>query len=260
MSRLVLQPAVRTHAGLRRSHNEDHVFGTPRLIAVADGVGGAAAGEVASGAVIATLASLEKRWLSEALEDEVETAIREGNERIAFIAGCRPEYAGMGTTLTAVAIEQEYVVANIGDSRTYLYRDGVLTQLTRDDSVIQELLDSGMLDPVAARRHPQRSVVLQALDGDPSRRPSIRRLSARAGDRLLVCSDGLSDVVENEALAEALRIGARDTSADRLLALALEAGAPDNVSIVVADVAPAVGTVGLWRRPTEPAGAATTPG
>jgi protein phosphatase len=248
MERLVLEPAVRTHTGLRRQHNEDSVFGTPRLVAVADGVGGAVAGEVASGTAISVLASLEKRWLEQALPDELETAIREGNERIAFVAECRPHYAGMGTTVTAVAIEDGYVVANIGDSRTYLYRDGVLTQLTRDDSLIQELLDTGVVDPAAARRHPQRSVVLQALDGDPSRRIQVRRLSARAGDRLLLCSDGLSDFVEPEAIAEALRIPARDASADRLLALALEAGAPDNVSLVVADVVPARGEIGRWRR------------
>ena len=177
------------------------------MVAVADGVGGAAAGEVASGAAIDVLAQLEKRWLSEPLPDELETAIRDGNERIAFIVECRPEYAGMGTTVTAVAVEDGYVVANIGDSRAYLYRDGVLTQLTRDDSLIQELLDSGVLDHAGARSHPQRSVVLQALDGDPSRRIQVQSLSARAGDRLLLCSDGLSDVVGREALTEALQIG-----------------------------------------------------
>jgi serine/threonine protein phosphatase PrpC len=161
VKRLVLQPAVRTDPGLRRSHNEDHVLGTPRMVAVADGVGGAVAGEVASGAAI------------------------------------------------------------------------------------------GTLDPVAARRHPQRSVVLRALDGDPSRRAHIAGLSARVGDRLLLCSDGLSDVVEAESIVDALRLPSRDASADRLLALALGAGAPDNVSVVVADVVPAAGEVGLWRRPTE---------
>jgi serine/threonine protein phosphatase PrpC len=252
MDRLVLQPAVRTHAGRRRSHNEDHVFGTPRLVAVADGVGGAAAGEVASGAAIQTLHHLEKTWLAEALPEALETAMYDGNNRIAFIAECRPEHSGMATTVTAVAIEDGYVVAHIGDSRAYLYRDGVLTQLTRDDSLVQELLDSGVLDHDAARRHPQRSVVLKALDGNPSRRVSLRRLPACKGDRLLVCSDGLSDVVGPQALVAALQLSSANASVDRLLDLALEAGAPDNVSIVVADVVPAEGRVGLWRKPTEP--------
>jgi PPM family protein phosphatase len=251
MERLALEPVVRTHVGCRRSHNEDHAFGTPRLVAVADGVGGAAAGEIASGAAIAVLAHLEKCWLSDALPDELEAAIREGNDRIAFIGERRPECAGMATTVTAVAIEAAYVVANIGDSRTYLYRDGVLTQLTRDDSLIQELLDSGVIGPDDARRHPQRSVVLQALDGDPSCRIDVRTLPARAGDRLLLCSDGLSDFVTAEALTEALRIRQPEASADRLLTLALEAGAPDNVSIVVADVVTAGREFGMWRRPLD---------
>jgi PPM family protein phosphatase len=249
VDRLVLQPAVRTHVGLRRSHNEDHAFGTVRLVAVADGVGGAVAGEVASSAAIDVLAGLEKRWLTGALDDELAAAIVDGNERIGFLAECRPEYLGMGTTVTAVAIEDGYVVANLGDSRAYLHRDGVLTQLTRDDSLVQELIDSGVLDAAAARRHPQRSVVLRALDGDPSRRPRMRTLSARAGDRLLLCSDGLSDFVPAEELARALAMGSRDAAADRLIELALAAGAPDNVSVVVADVVRAAGDVGRWRSP-----------
>lgn len=250
----MLQPAVRTHTGLRRSHNEDSVFGTPRLVAVADGVGGSVAGEVASGAVVAALAQLEKCWLSEPLPFALEAAIREGNERIAFVAECRPELAGMGTTLTAVAIEDSFVVANVGNSRTYLYRRGVLEQLTRDDSLIQELLDAGAVDTAAARWHPQRSVVLQALDGDPARHAAIRTCPARLGDRLLLCSDGLSDLVEHDALVDALRIRSREDSADRLLALALEAGGRDNVSIVVADVVPAESPLARWRRPANALG------
>lgn len=252
MERLALAPAVRTHVGCRRTHNEDHVFGTERLVAVADGVGGAAAGEIASGAAIAMLAQLEKCWLVQPLPAELAAAVRDGNDRIAFIAECRPQCTGMATTVTAVAIEEAYVVANVGDSRTYLFRDGVLTQLTRDDSLIQELLDSGVLRPDDARRHPQRSVVLRALDGDPSCRIDVRELPARAGDRLLLCSDGLSDFVDAEALTEALGIRRAEDSADRLLTLALEAGAPDNVSIVVADVVTAGGELGMWRRPLNP--------
>lgn len=243
----MLQPAARTHPGLRRSHNEDSVLGTPRLVAVADGVGGAAAGEVASATAILALAHLEKCWLSEPLPIALETAIRDGNDRIRFIADCRPQLAGMGTTVTAVAIEYDYVVANVGDSRSYLYRDGVLAQLTRDDSLVQALLDAGALDAAAVRRHPQRSVVLQALDGDPARRVDVRTHPARIGDRLLLCSDGLSDFVERAALIDALELPSREASADRLLALALEAGGPDNVSVVVADVGPAQGSIGIWR-------------
>ena len=148
MSGLVLQPVVRTHPGVRRRHNEDSVLGTPRLVAVADGVGGAAAGEVASRSAIDVLAHLEKCWLSGALPDALERAIRDGNERIAFVAECRPQCAGMGTTVTAVALDDRYVVANIGDSRAYLFRDGALTQVTRDDSLVGHVPRVG----VGARR------------------------------------------------------------------------------------------------------------
>src|SRR3954468_22934643 len=134
---LALSCAARTDPGRVRDHNEDAVLATPRLAAVADGVGGHAAGEVASQVAIGAIASLEKRWLEAPLAHELAAAVRDGNERIGFIASCRPAMEGMATTLTAVALREEYVVANIGDSRTYLLRDGALEQLTRDDSYLQ---------------------------------------------------------------------------------------------------------------------------
>src|SRR5215218_9351485 len=181
MSALALSCAVRTDTGPVRPHNEDAAFATARLAVVADGVGGHAAGEVASRTVVGALASLEKAWVDEPLEAALARAVEEGNDRIAFIAGCRPETAGMGTTLTAVALHGEYLVANIGDSRTYLLRDGELRQLTRDDSYLQELLDSGAVTPEAARTHPRRNVVTAALDGAPGRAAAIDRVPARTG-------------------------------------------------------------------------------
>ena len=172
MVALALSCAVRTDTGPVRSTNEDAAFATPRLAAVADGVGGHAAGEVASRTVIGALASLEKAWVDEPLEQALAHAIAEGNERIAFVAACRPESAGMGTTLTAVALHGDYLVANIGDSRTYLLRDGRLRRLTRDDSYLQELLDAGVVSPEAARRHPHRNLVTAALDGAAGRTPT----------------------------------------------------------------------------------------
>jgi len=236
MSTLVLECAVRSDVGPVRTQNEDAVFATSRLAAVADGVGGHAAGEVASHAVIDVLAHLEKCWLSEPLPAALTRAVRSGNERIGFIAECRPETAGMSTTLTAVALHEDYVVANIGDSRTYLYRDGVLTQLTRDDSYLQVLIDRGALDAESARRHPRRNLVLEVLDGATDRSPAAMTHPARVGDRLLLCSDGLSDVLDAETIRQALDTPSRDRCAERLLALALEAGARDNVSLIVADV------------------------
>src|SRR4051794_35040900 len=237
---LSLACAVRTDVGPVRGNNEDAVYASPRLVAVADGVGGAAAGEVASRAAIDALAHLDKTRLDGRLEDALAAAVATGNERIGFIAECRPRTAGMSTTLTAVALgDDRYVLANIGDSRTYLLRDGALTRLSRDDSYVQMLIDRGAVTPDEARRHPQRSLVLEALDGDPLRPPpTVTTAPARAGDRLLLCSDGLSDYVDDDAIAAVLRDGAREEVAERLVAMALAAGARDNVSVVVADVEP----------------------
>jgi PPM family protein phosphatase len=233
---LALRYAVRSDLG-RRPNNEDAVFASPRVVAVADGVGGSAAGEVASRTVIDAVAHMDKCRLSDRVDSALRAAVASGNDAIGFIASCRPLLAGMSTTLTAIALaEDEYAIANIGDSRTYLFRDARLTQLTRDDSYVQELIDSGDLTTDAARHHPQRSIVLEALDGDARRSPSVRTARAQVGDRLLLCSDGLSDMVEDDALEAALSIPSRDQCADRLVELALAAGGRDNVSVIVADV------------------------
>jgi PPM family protein phosphatase len=240
MTGLSLACAVRTDVGPVRGNNEDAVYASPRLAAVADGVGGAAAGEVASRAAINALVELDRCRLEEPLERALPQAVASGNAAIGFLAECRPQMAGMSTTLTAVALGDDgYVLANVGDSRTYLLRDGALRRLSRDDSYVQMLLDRGAIGPDEARRHPQRSLVLEALDGDPDRRPPVVTTApAQAGDRLLLCSDGLSDYVDDDAIAAALGDGAREDVAERLVAMALAAGARDNVSVVVADVEP----------------------
>jgi PPM family protein phosphatase len=234
---LILECTARTDVG-RRANNEDAVFASLRLAAVADGVGGAAAGEVASQTLINALIHVDKCRLQGRLEDALAEGIAQGNETIGFIAGCRPALAGMSTTVTAVALgDDRCVVANLGDSRTYLLRDGELIQLTHDDSWVQLMIDSGELTPEEARDHPRRSLVLAALDGEPDRGPSLTTFEARPGDRLLLCSDGLSDVVDDAALEATLRLASREECAARLIELALAAGGRDNISAVVADVA-----------------------
>jgi PPM family protein phosphatase len=238
MTALALESAVRSDVGPVRDNNEDAVYASPRLAAVADGVGGAVAGEVASRAAIDALVALDNRRLDVPLPEALRSAIADGNERIGFIAACRPRTAGMSTTVTAVALGDEgYAVANVGDSRAYLLRDDALRPLTRDDSLVQRMLDAGAITPEEARRHPQRSFVVESLDGDPQRTPPpVATLRARPGDRLLLCSDGLTDFVDEEPIAAALRIADRGECAQRLVDLALAAGARDNVSVVVADV------------------------
>ena len=247
MTGLTLECAARTDVG-RRPNNEDAVFASPRLVAVADGVGGAAAGEVASQTLIIALAHVDKCRLAGRLDEALAAGIAWGNETIGFIADCRPAMAGMSTTVTAVALGDDgYVVANLGDSRTYLLRGGALTRLTRDDSWVQLMIDSGELTAAQAREHPRRSLVLAALDGEPDRRPVLTSVDARPGDRLLLCSDGLSDVVDDATIEATLgEVADRAACAARLIALALAAGGRDNVSAVVADVGERSDPAAAW--------------
>ena len=235
---LTLHSALRTDVG-RRDNNEDSLFASPRLAVVADGVGGASSGEVASRMVVDALIALDKRRLGEPLAAELRQSVLEANQRLRFVISCRPQHAGMASTLTTVALSDEghYLVANIGDSRTYLLRAGRLRQLTRDQSLVQALLDQGAITTAQAREHPHRSVVLEALDGGHAE-PQITVVAARAGDRLLLCSDGLSDVVTDEQIAALLAAADRDEAARRLVGAALDSGGRDNVSVVVADVLP----------------------
>ncbi|HUA69454.1 MAG TPA: protein phosphatase 2C domain-containing protein, partial [Solirubrobacteraceae bacterium] len=235
MSALTMQAAAWTEVG-RRANNEDSVFCSPRLVAVADGVGGAAAGEVASRCAINEMISLEASRLTSALDVAVHGALQKANSALSFLVECRPEWAGMATTLTAVALSNDgdYVIANVGDSRTYLSRDGELRQLTRDQSLVQELIDRGSITREQARGHPQRSVVLESLDGNEHAigAPALHR--ARLGDRLLLCSDGISDYLTDDQIAVALRTRSPQDAAQQLVAMALDAGSRDNVSAVVA--------------------------
>jgi serine/threonine protein phosphatase PrpC len=237
MPALTLHCAARSELG-GRANNEDRLLGTPRLLAVADGVGGAVAGEVASSIVILALSLLDKSWLECPLPDALAQAVVRGNETLSFVAECRPELAGMSTTLTALALADDgrYLVVNVGDSRTYLYRRGALRQLTRDDSLVQALVDQGAITRAQAARHPQRSIVLEALDGRPREPRAPRVLAAAPGDRLLLCSDGLSDVLDDDALATGLAIAGRGAAAEHLVSAALHAGARDNITVIVADV------------------------
>lgn len=239
MSALSLECDVRTDPG-RRHGNEDAAYASSRVAAVADGVGGAAAGEVASRTIVNAIINLDSRRLDRTLDRALRDSVAWGNETIGFIARCRPETTGMATTLTAVALsnEDDLLLANVGDSRAYLLRDGELRQLTRDDSLVQELIDRGGLDPGDAASHPQSSVVLEVLDGNPRRRPATAAIAARAADRLLLCSDGLSDVLDAGQIAAALGSGSRRDCARRLVEEALHAGTRDNVTVLVADLVP----------------------
>jgi PPM family protein phosphatase len=232
-----MRAAVISETG-HRENNEDAVFGSPRVLAVADGVGGEVAGEVASKVAINKLVGLTTRRLDRPLEDEFAAAVADANDALRFVVACRPQLAGMSTTLTAVALSNDgrYLVINVGDSRTYLLRAGELRRLTRDQSLVQALIDRGALTEAEAKRHPQRSIVLDALDGGDRDPPAIESIDARDGDRLLLCSDGVSDYLSDDEIGQVLGGGPRDAVAAGLAALALERGSRDNVSAVIADV------------------------
>ncbi|MDA2892288.1 protein phosphatase 2C domain-containing protein [Mycolicibacterium sp. BiH015] len=233
---LVLRYAARSDRGLVRANNEDSVYAGARLLALADGMGGHAAGEVASQLVIAALAHLDDDEPGGDLLSKLDSAVREGNSAIAAHVEADPELEGMGTTLTAILFAGNRLgLVHIGDSRGYMLRDGELTQITKDDTFVQTLVDEGRITAEEAHSHPQRSLIMRALTGHEVE-PTLIMREARAGDRYLLCSDGLSDPVSQETIAEALQIEDVAESADRLIELALRGGGPDNVTVVVADV------------------------
>ncbi|SEH55807.1 protein phosphatase [Mycolicibacterium rutilum] len=233
---LVLRYAARSDRGLVRANNEDSVYAGARLLALADGMGGHAAGEVASQLVIAALAHLDDDEPGGDLLSKLDSAVREGNSAIAAHVEADPELEGMGTTLTAILFAGNRLgLVHIGDSRGYLLRDGELTQITKDDTFVQTLVDEGRITAEEAHSHPQRSLIMRALTGHEVE-PTLIMREARAGDRYLLCSDGLSDPVSHDTILEALQISDVSESADRLIELALRGGGPDNVTVVVADV------------------------
>jgi PPM family protein phosphatase len=220
-----------------RPNNEDAYCAAPHLLAVADGVGGHAAGEVASATIIEALAPLGEWEPGYDLVGRLHEAVVAGNAAIAGRVAADPALQGMSTTLTAILFGgRRYCLLNIGDSRTYLLRDGTLSQLTRDDSYVQLLVDEGHITAEAAGSHPQRNLVLQALTGEEVMEPAMTVHEARAGDRFMLCSDGLTDVVGHDALAATLRSGGRQECVQRLIEMALAAPTRDNVTVVVADV------------------------
>ncbi|MFC7383584.1 PP2C family protein-serine/threonine phosphatase [Sphaerisporangium rhizosphaerae] len=233
-----LRYAARTDVGLRREQNEDSVYAGPRLLAVADGMGGHSHGEVASATVIAALSVLDGDPPSGDLLGAMESAITEAVRRLKDMADRDPKLTGMGTTLTAMLWDGgRFALAHIGDSRAYMLREGMLYQITRDHTLVQSLVDDGQMTPEQAAAHPRRSLLMRALGGSGSVEPDLSLREARPGDRYLLCSDGLSGVVGPQALHETLTsLADLGEAADRLIALARDGGGPDNISCVVCEI------------------------
>jgi len=235
---IALRYTVRTDVGLLRDGNEDSAYAGPHLLAIADGMGGHAAGEVASAVAIATLAPLDADPAGIDMLQALGDAIASANTALRQITLTDPTTEGMGTTLTALLWSGEAVaLCHIGDSRGYLLRDGMLQQITHDHTLVQSLVDEGKLTPEAAASHPQRSLVMRALQSSIPADPDLEMLQARVGDRYLLCSDGLTDVVTDETLRMTLaELPDLDAAVEQLVDLAIRSGGPDNITCVLADV------------------------
>jgi protein phosphatase len=235
---LALRYAVRSDVGLLREGNEDSAYAGPHLLALADGMGGHAAGEVASAVAISALAPLDDDVPGRDMLGALANAVAKANIKLQDMSAADPSMEGMGTTLTAMLWSgARMALCHIGDSRAYMLRDRDFYQITRDHTLVQSLLDDGRISPDEAATHPQRSLILRALDSRTDAEPDLSMREARAGDRYLLCSDGLSDVVTEETLHRTLAaIADPDEAVIALIDLANRAGGPDNITCVVADV------------------------
>jgi len=237
---LALRYAARTHLGLGpKSRNEDSGYAGPHLLVLADGMGGHAAGDVASSMIVGALAHLDGEGLS------AEQALRALEEELANAnAGLRrairenEDLTGMGSTTIAVLQSgSKLAMAHIGDSRAYLLRDGTFTQITKDHSFVQQLIDEARITQAEAAGHPQRSLVTRVMTGNPEDHPDLSVRELHLGDRYLLCSDGLSDFVSPDVIQEILaKAPDPDVAADRLVEVAVRASARDNITVVLADV------------------------
>ncbi|AWB83108.1 PP2C family protein-serine/threonine phosphatase [Corynebacterium liangguodongii] len=222
--------------GLVRGNNEDSAYAGPYLLVLADGMGGHAAGEVASQLMVEHMEHLDRDPGEADMLALLGAAADDANAAIEASVAEHPEQEGMGTTLTSLMFNGAQLgLIHVGDSRGYRLRDGELAQITEDDTYVQSLVNEGKLDASEVSSHPQKSLILKAYTGRPVE-PHLELLEARPGDRYLLCSDGLSDPVTPETIAGALKEGTIEIAAQRLIELALRSGGPDNITVVIGEV------------------------
>src|SRR4051794_41592725 len=235
-TRLGLRYSALSDVGRVRKDNQDSGFASPNLLVVADGVGGAARGDVASSTAVQALRRLDGPPPEDLLE-ALAGAVHRAHDRIAELVEQNPEFDGTSTTVTAALFDGNRIgVAHVGDSRGYLVRHGNLSQLTKDHTFVQSLIDEGRITEDEARVHPHRNLILRAVDGVHEPEPDVFTLDVATGDRILLCSDGCSGVLSDDDLARILADGTPDHAAVSLVSASLEAGSSDNVTVVVADV------------------------
>jgi serine/threonine protein phosphatase PrpC len=242
MSGHFFETSARSAIGLVRQGNEDSGFVSPQLIAVADGMGGHAAGEVASKIAVQVLQSLAPTLISadidqDSVEDLLMHSLHSIDAEISAVTNEEIEKRGMGTTLTALLIRDNYIsLLHVGDSRCYRLRGNTLDQLSNDHTVIQELLDQGAISQTEAAEHPQRSMLTQALRGDGDVTPVLQMYEIKKGDRYLLCSDGLSGVLTEKEIKIGLKKSDKDDVVKFLIDATYVNGAPDNVTVLIADI------------------------
>ncbi len=239
-SPLALRYTALTDVGLRRSNNQDSGYASPHLLLLADGMGGAAAGDLASSEAVTIIRSVDDdtdhQGDVDAL-DHLTHVVNAANQRLGDLIEADPAVEGMGTTVEAMLWDGEkFAVAHLGDSRAYRLRGNRLTQLSADHTFVQSLVDEGRITPEEARHHPHRSLLLRAMLGRDDFEADYSWLQPQLGDRYLLCSDGLSDMVEDEAIARALGAESIDVAATELVRLALEGGGADNVTVVIGEM------------------------
>jgi serine/threonine protein phosphatase PrpC len=242
MSAHFFETSARSAIGLVRQGNEDSAFVSAQLIAVADGMGGHAAGEVASRIAVRVLEKLAPTLTAtdideDSVEDLLMHSLHSIDAEIAAVADEEIEKRGMGTTLTALLIRDNHIaLLHVGDSRCYRLRGSTLEQLSNDHTVIQELLDQGAISQAEAADHPQRSMLTQALRGDGDVTPVLQMYEVKKGDRYLLCSDGLSGVLTDKEIKVGLKKSDKDEAVKFLNDATYINGAPDNVTILIADI------------------------
>lgn len=239
-SALRVRSGSATHVGLVRDHNEDSLLARGMVFAVADGMGGHAAGEVASRLAVEALAGLVEH--PPARTDDVAEVLHEANRRILRSQSQNAEQRGMGTTVAGLTVvdaggREHWVVFNIGDSRVYRLADNRMSLVTRDHSEVRELLDAGLIDPTEAARHPLRHVITRSLGSDPAPTPDVWVLPPTPGERFVICSDGLSgELDDRDIMLLARKYADPQIAAEQLVGAAVRAGGRDNVSVVVVAV------------------------
>ena len=233
MALRIVEQAGRTDVGRQRSANEDSLVVDPPLFAVADGMGGAKAGEVASAVAVEAVEGATES--GEPAEAQLANIVRQANRRIYDLAVADESRRGMGTTLTLAKVHGDEVsLAHVGDSRAYRLRDGKLEQLTRDHSLVAELERSGQITPEAAEHHPQRSIITRALGPEPDVEVDTYTLAGREGDVFLICSDGLTSMISDDEVGSILRSGGSlDEAADELVRAANQSGGKDNITVIL---------------------------